>query len=220
MDGKVIGNPQFPVPKKTLAQKLSEHKKLVILASVVLLLLIGTGTYFIISPARKTIVMPASQENLPPIVSPSTKKATKPTAGPTATPTPPPSVTSWKTYTNSIYRYNIKYPPAWTVQNLGSLEPKVPSYIVFNPSSASSSARSITVLVSTRTYAEQLALGASGSAITVAGIKGTKQSFQDSDGNTSTAVVLPRTGSLLVLRSKTAYLNIFNIMLTTLKITN
>lgn len=143
-----------------------------------------------------------------------------PTSVPTAVPTIDP-LAGWYTYTNSQYGYTIKYPPGWRVQNLGVLEPKIPSYIVFNQNSATTSARSITISVSTRTYQEQLAIGGkSGSPIIIASITGTLQFLQDSDGKQSSSVILPRTNNLLVLHTKTAYATIFNRMLSTVKFIN
>ncbi|HSA84174.1 MAG TPA: hypothetical protein VLF20_04795 [Patescibacteria group bacterium] len=215
--------PQAPLPPKPKPfwQKIKDHKMVIIIGCVAFFLLIGTGVYFI-SPLRQALFAPATDEKtdtqtiLP--LSPTPKQINQQMpleATPTALPTPLPA-TAWKTYTNSLYGYTIKYPPDWTVQNLGQLEPKVPSYIAFIPPSASSGARLITVTISTRTYQEQLALGSSSSAITAAGITGTKQFFQDSNGKQSTAVILPRTNNLLILRAKTEALSMFNLMLSTL----
>lgn len=208
----------FSPPQKAWKQKLKAHKTTALLAGIGTLILSGMITYLVISPSQETIVAPATQE--PIAVPPATRTPTPlPTTLPTITPTPTIPATSWKTYNNATYGYSIKYPPDWTARNLGELEPLIPSYIVFNPSTASQSARYITISVSTRSYADQLALEASGSATTVGGISGMKQSFRDSDGNTSTVITLPRTNNLLVLRAKTAYLPIFNQMITTLTTT-
>lgn len=213
--------PHAPPPalKPLTIQQKPSHTTAILLLVVGALAVSGMITYILISPSRKTLVAPATIENpLKPLVPTIAKtKTTTALPSPTLTPIPTLPSTSWKTYTNSLYGYSIKYPPDWTAKDLGALEPKIPSYIVFNPTTASASARSITISVSIRTYAEQLALAASGSATTVGGITGTKQSFQDSDGNTSTVVTLPRTNTLLVLRAKTKHLTVFNQMLTTLQ---
>lgn len=198
----------------SLSAKIKAHKTAVIVAIAGFLLLSGMGTYILVSPSQKTLVAPATLDpnaTLPPIPT-STIAPTQTTNKSTA------PASSWKTYTNNTYGYSIKYPPDWKIVNIGVLEPKIPSYIVFNAPDATASARDITVSISTRSYNEQLTLGASNSATTVAGIAGTKQSFQDSDGNTSTVITLPRSSNLLVLRSKTTYLTIFNQMITTLTI--
>lgn len=205
---------------QSLSASIKAHKTIIIFSSIGFVILVSM-ILFLISPFRDALFAPAVQENLPtpaPFISP-TKKPLAPAAI-LPTPTPNPQVATWKTYTNTTYKYTIKYPPDWTARDLGVLEPKIPSYIAFNATNASQSARHITISTTTRTYQEQLALGASGSAVTIAGITGTKQSFQDSDGNTSTVVILPRSSNLLVLRAKTAYLTTFNLMLSTLKITN
>lgn len=140
----------------------------------------------------------------------------EPTQMPTPTPTPDPTA-NWNSYTNVDYGYTIKYPLNWTAINLGVLEPKVPSYVAFNLNTASTSARSITLSVSTRDYQEQLAIGGqSGYPYTVAGIQGTWQDLRDSDGNMSVAITLPRTDTLLILRSKTPFASTLYQMLPTL----
>lgn len=191
------------------------HKTAVILSSLACLLIL-IMTLYLISPFKNTLFSPANNNNfLIPTTTTSPRKNTSAVSQPTTNP----QLTSWKTYTNTTYKYSIKYPPDWMARDLGALEPKIPSYIAFNAKTASASARHITISITTRTYQEQLALGASSSAITVGGISGTKQTFKDSDGNTSTVVVLPRTNNLLVLRAKTAYLTTFNLMLSALNIT-
>lgn len=208
----------FTPQKPSLLQQIKAHKTPIILASLGVLVLTGMITYLVVSPRQKTLVAPANQEPVS-AVFPTRIPTDTPTPQPSATPVPTTVSTAWKTYNNSVYNYSIKYPPAWTVRNLGALEPLIPSYVVFNPETASQSARSITISISTRSYTDQLALAASNSATTVGGITGTKQYFRDSDGNTSTVITLPRTNNLLVLRAKTAYLSIFNQMLTTLQTT-
>lgn len=203
-------------------------KKRLLIFGLGALLIVSMGTYVIVSPSqdqRSVAFVPPpeiptpTQELMPtPTNKPTPEVIPLPTAAPpTSTPTPTiPPGTAWKTYANTQYGYRIKYSPDWVAKDLGALEPKIPSYIAFNDKYASDSSRFITIGVTTRTYEEQLALGASSSAITVAGIKGTKQFFQDSDGNTSTVVVLPMTNHLIVLRAKTPYLTYFNLMLSTL----
>lgn len=216
--------PEQPTAKPSLVQQLLQ-KKTVLLGGG-LLMLVAMSTYIIIAPSDDRRIAIATQlptptlTPLPPsLTAVPTHTPAPPAATPTITPTPTPTIppgTAWKTYANTQYGYRIKYSPDWVVKDLGELEPKIPSYINVHPKSASESSRFITIGVTTRTYEEQLALGASSSAITVAGIKSTKQFFQDSDGNTSTVVIIPRTNDLIVLRAKTAHLTMFNFMLSTL----
>lgn len=220
--------PQEPSPtpapltpfKIPTIQKPSQ-KTTIILVTIGVLILSGMLTYLIVAPSKKTLVAPATLLNPVKPPTPTAVKTNTTITPKTPTPTAAPTIaaSTWKTYSNSTYGYSIKYPPTWTARNLGALEPLIPSYVVFNEPTATASARNITISISTRAYTAQLALGASGSATTVGGIVGTKQSFQDSDGNTSTVVTLPRTSNLLVLRAKTKYLPTFNQMLTTVQTT-
>ena len=218
-----------PIPQVRTTRKFLSSKIVFIALSITVTLSLSAGTYSLIASSQTPITSPREPVALQLPLSPtpfiriSTPTASptpspSPTILPTATPTPQPIV--WNRYNNILYGYSIDYPPDWNVQDLGILEPQVPSFIVFNPNSASTSARALTISVSTRTYQDQLALGASSSAITVAGIIGTKQSFSDSDGNTATLVVLPRTNNLLLISAETAYEAFFNQMITTLTITD
>ena len=224
MDNPTQETPQSftPAPLQIspiLLKKPFLNRNRIILIAAGILLLGGMITFILVAPSKKTMVSPATLEAIP-TVQTATQAPTLPvTLPPSLTPVPTLPSTAWNNYSNSTYGYSIKYPPTWKVINLGVLEPKIPSYVAFNTNVASGGARFVTISISTRTYQEQLALGASSSAITVAGIVGTKQFFQDSDGNTSTTIILPRTNNLLVLRVKTAYLPIFNQMLTTLQTT-
>lgn len=198
------------------------NRTTVIIIVVVIFVLSGMLTYILVAPSKKTIVSPATREiplapASPTAVPTATPVKPSPTLTLTLTPTPTLPQTVWNTYSNSTYGYSIKYPPDWIARDLGVLEPKVPSNIAFNPTTASSSSRFITITISNRTYQEQLALGSASSSTTIGGITGTRQFFQDSNGQISTAIILPRTSNLLILRSKTPYLTIFNQMITTLQ---
>ena len=167
-------------PPQSFFAKVKVHKTAIILSSIGFMILLGMSLY-IISQSQKSLVSPATQENLPIITLPSTSPTKTASASPTLTSTPSPTpnpTQNWKTYTNSTYKYNIKYPSDWIAKDLGVLEAKIPSYIAFNAITASASARHITISVTTRAYQEQLALGASSSAVTYAGATGTKQTFQ------------------------------------------
>ena len=223
--------PEQP-PKQPLSRFLTlAGQKKSILFGLGILALLSMGTYAIIAPSqdiRSVAAIPSITPPAPtyipdtPTPAPTTPLPTSSTSLPSPTKKPTPTKnpnTPWKTFVSTKYGYSIKYDPDWTVRDLGVLEPKIPSYINFHPNISSDSSRFITLSVTTRTYQEQLALGASSSAITVSGIKGTKQFFRDSDGNTSTVVILPRKKDLIVLRAKTIYHPIFDIMLSTLVLT-
>lgn len=215
------------------AVKVFGKSKYGLLATISLLILTMTG-YIVILPMNKKVppqtIAPQGLKTVSPTpiptVLPTTQEVAIPSivVSPTSAPPPIPTtdpMTSWYTYTNSLYGYTVKYSPDWSVQDLGILEPKIPSYIVFNQKTVTPSARSITISVSTRTYQEQLAIGGqSGSPIIIDSITGTLQFLQDSDGKQSSSVILPRTNNLIVFHTKTVYATIFNQMLSTLKFTN
>ena len=241
MHTKILHKSTFSTPPHTAKQpvsfkeKLLAHKTILIFA-VILLLSIFMTLYLLFAPsyqdqhlsARASLDNSFSIPTNTPVTPISALTPTVVTPAPTQIPTPTPPVPTpttsatshWNTYVNSQYNYTIKYPINWTVTNWGALEPKVPSYIVFNENTSTASARFISVAISTRPYTEQLAIeGGNGTPITVAGITGSKQNFKDSDGNQSTSVILPRSSDLIMLRSKIPYVAIFNLMLSTLQIT-
>ena len=225
--------PQMPTPQakssdmSAIWKKLLANKSLA-LTSVVFVVSIAMTAYIIVAPSRDTksnpIAYMAQSTPTPALIATivPTSPNTSPTdtSTPTLTPTPTGTVETWKTYANSTYGYTIQYPTDWTYKDLGSLEPKVPSYVVFNMTTASGSARSISVGVSTRTYTDQLAIeGTGGTLVTFGGITGSKQNFKDSNGSQSISIILPRTNDLLMLRSKSPFITIFNSMISTLKVT-
>ncbi|HZE87251.1 MAG TPA: hypothetical protein VE090_03520 [Methylomirabilota bacterium] len=203
---------------------LLHNKTLVLIGSIVFLILLTGTLYLYLAPANKKTQPALSQlPSIPTTVptalpSPSVIVQPSPTTIPTLTPINNSVV--WKTYANTTYSYTIKYPPTWTVQDLGILEPKIPSYVVFNPNTASNSARSISLSVSSRSLQEQLAIGgAASSNVVVAGQQAYLQNLKDSDGNTSVSIIVPRVNFLLVLHGKNTYRAIFDLMTTTLSFT-
>lgn len=233
MENELFPKHEAPPPKPSKLSVMMEHllRKKVLVISGAVLVVAGMGSYILIAPTEQKLAMSTPVATIPtptPTVIQPTSTPTvtptppPPTATPTITPTPTPTIPPgnlWNTFYDQKNGYRIQYPPDWVAKDLSPLEPKIPTYINVQPIAASASSRFITIGITTRTYEEQLALGASSSAVTVAGIKGTKQFFQDSDGNTSTVVILPRKNDLIVLRAKTAYNTIFNLMLSTLKVT-
>jgi hypothetical protein len=223
---------------KTLLHKAAVNKALSLFI-VMNVFSFAMGGYILLAPSTETVsptarayvpvnqptplpYTPAPTNTPTPTPTPSSEEVVteeptpEPTQMPTPTPTPDPTA-NWNSYTNVDYGYTIKYPLNWTAINLGTLEPKIPSYVVFNTNTASTSARSITLSVSTRGYQEQLAIGGmTGYPYTVAGIQGTWQDLRDSDGNMSVSITLPRTNNLLILHAKTTFAPTLYQMLPTL----
>jgi hypothetical protein len=171
-----------------------------------------------VAVASSSLISSTSVPTSFPTFAPTSVPVFVPTSVPTAVPTPD-LTADWHVYTNFLYGYTIKYPPDWVVQDLGILEPQVPSFVVFNPNTTTKNARSVTISVSTRSYGNQLIIGgSSGNAIIVGSIIGTQQFLNDSEGNASVSIILPRASNLLVLKSKTIYNLIFNQMLLTVKL--
>lgn len=230
---------------KTALQKMMANKSISLFAAM-MLLSAGMGTYIIVAPSSKTAARPAASafSQVIPTTYPTTAPTPSTSSVPTATPPPAPTenvaptpteeptptilptpttdpTTNWNTYLNTNYGYSIKYPLNWTAINLGELEPKVPSYVVFNMNTASSSARSITISVSTRGYQEQLDInGQPGTAYNIGSITGSWQNLKNSDGDTSVAVTIPRKDTIVIFRAKSAFIPTLIDMLKTLYLSN
>lgn len=207
-------------------------KNLIIIVAFLVIISLGSTTYMLLSPKQNINPSPINSINeiiTLPSVTPESKasvlnldatpaKITQ-TATSSATPTTDPT-NNWNTFTNSNYKYSVKYPLDWTVQNLGQLEPKVPDYVVFNPKNATSTAKMITISYSTRTYDEAMAIGATNSEIIKVGtISAAKKIEQDSNRNEVIHIIIPlkNNTNTLIFYAKSAYKTIFDQMLPTLK---
>ncbi|MEK7571489.1 MAG: hypothetical protein AAB553_04380 [Patescibacteria group bacterium] len=235
---ETVEKPQLPSSTLSQIQKLllliKQNKTLALFLGFAILFAAGTTAYYFIAPSQHNqsqLFAPVRQEATLPPPSPTATDAPTPTLplvtmlpSPTATPSPTPTYNplAWITYPNVLYGYSVQYPPNWYVISLGELEPMVPNYVVFNPNTASTSAQSITISVSKRTFEQQLAIGGNGqnTSITVGGIPGTLQTLQDSDGNQSLLAIVPLTNTLLLFYSDTMFTTIFYQMLSSVKITN
>ncbi|MBI2442722.1 MAG: hypothetical protein HYV40_02295 [Candidatus Levybacteria bacterium] len=199
-------------------------KSVYIVVAVVTVISIGSTAYLFFAPSSKMVLpslrvlqaLPTETPAAPPV-----DAASIPSPMLTETPTPIPyKIESWKTYTNSTYGYSIKYSPDWKVTDLGTLEPKVPSYVTFNPSTTASpsSSLSVTVAVSTRTFDDEKALRATAkTAFTLNGLQASKTEEKDSNGNIKYNVVVKGTKYTYILVGKKAHQAIFDLMYPTFK---
>lgn len=231
MDNQVTQQPQpvqQPVAFKQMPLRI--NKNLIIIIAILAVLSLGSTTYMLISPKIEKPSTPTQVTNktatLLSIVPVYKTSAASPEATikfPLIEITPKPTTdptNNWNTYTNSNYKYSIKYPLDWTVQNLGQLETKVPSFIVFNPKDATSTARMITISYSTRTYDEALSIGATNSeTIKIGTISAAKKIEQDSNRNEVIHIIIPlkNNTNTLIFYAKSSYKTIFDQMLPALK---
>lgn len=218
--------PQTNPPKTSFLTKLKPLSMYIVIDAI-LLLVVASGAYgIILLSSKKQKAVQKQEVARKPSASPTEEPpALEQTTGeaPTSTPIVVPTIayiTSWNIFTNSQYSYSIQYPSDWKVLNKGTLEPKIPSYIIFNPDTATDSARAVSIASTSRTYSEQLALvSGNGTAITVDGVKGTRQELKDSQGNQRVRVVLPTSPYVFVLDTKTEFEGTFLQMLRTFKLT-
>lgn len=172
-------------------------------------------------------------------------KVTKPTALSTPIPTPIPTIASqpttfppqptpnlpsaplktdptstWSAFVSTKYSYSMKYPPNWTAQVTLQQDPKILEYVVFNPQATKAGTLSITLSYGTRTLAQALALDPqTGESIIVASVSATKKNSKDSSGNKAINVIVPFGSNTIIFNAKDAFANLFNQMLSTLKLT-
>ena len=140
-------------------------------------------------------------------------------------PTPTPTIVlinptaTWSAFTSSAYSYSIKYPPDWTAQTIAQQDTKILEYVVFNPVATTAGTLSITLSYGTRTYLEALALDPQiGETILVASASSTKKISKDSNGYEATNVIVPFGLNTIIFHAKNAHIELFNQMLTTLKL--
>src|SRR3989344_900268 len=101
-----------------------------------------------------------------------------------------------------------------------TLTPTPTIIIPVNPTATKAGTLSITLSYGTRPYLEALALDPqAGTVITAASVSATKKDSKDSNGYKATNVIVPFGSNTLIFNAKDAYLNLFNQMLTTLKLT-
>ena len=87
-------------------------KSLNIIYGIVIVALVGVVVYFAVGKKSE----PAAQQQLP-----TSEQATNTSeSNPTSTPTPADQTANWKTYNNSTYGYEVKYPNNWKVSGSGA----------------------------------------------------------------------------------------------------
>lgn len=237
--GPTPENPTLaPMPKNPFRQRWWQLPKTVYIAlAAVAIISIGSTAYLFLAPSgifKPKVKVAVDQNaaieamygpsNTPTPIPDSDALANSPTPTGTAlgTPTPTPdSTASWLTYKNTSYSYSFKYPPDWRVTNLGSLEPKIPSYLTINPSSVATPSTTLTMTIgaSTRTFDEEVALRASKrTVLTINGITASLTEEKDSGGNIKYNVVLKGTKYTYILVGKNAYYSIFTPFYSTFKL--
>lgn len=207
--------------------------KYLLIILILAILSFGSGTYLLSQfSTKKQLSQNSPQVNpipsinivlspTPQLIASSSPSITiTPTLVSTFTPTPTPDpIASWSAYVSTTSAYSINYPPDWIAKATLQQDPKILEYVVFNPNSATTSALSITISYSTRTYLEALALrDQNGDVITIATVSGIKTTEEDSDGNVSIHAVFPVKKNSIDLYSQQKYKDIFDKMLKTLKL--
>ncbi len=212
------GSSSFKNVLRQIYQEITRNKTTTYMAIgyAVIMLFLVSGIVVMSVSSKKTpqppnLTLPSYEQVLPTLT-------TTPKANPegqlsaTATPTPNPA-TDWDTFTNAGYGYAIKHPKEWKATEVGSTDPKVPSFVVLNPDNVASPASSldITISTSTRPYSEVIALKSSTrSAVTVSGLTGIKTTERNSDGDESIHVVLSGKNYVYILITQKKYEGVFN----------
>jgi hypothetical protein len=196
-------------------------KTVYIIIIIIFVLSISSSAYLFFAPS--TVFNPGAQPSptlrpaMPTVTSeptPSGEPTPTNTPAPLQSPTPTPDYTAgWSKYSNYEYKFSFLYPPGWKVTDTGNLEPKVPSYLSINQSTASASLHSITVSSSTRTYDEESVLHSSTrTSLIVNGLSGFKTEEKNSEGSMSIHVVLKGSTYTYILIGKKTYESTFNLL--------
>lgn len=229
-----------PMPKNPFRQRWWQLPKTVYIALAAMVIIsIGSTAYLFLAPSglfnlqsgkisdnqKTSLESMYGPSNTP---TPTTASSVILVDGPTPTgrtigsPTPTPDVTvAWLTYKNYAYGYTFKYPSDWTVTDMGNLEPKIPSYLTINPSSVATPSTALTMTVgsSTRTFDEEVALRSSThTSLMINGMTASFTEEKDSGGNIKYNVVLKGTKYTYILVGKSAYYSIFTPFYSTFKL--
>ena len=124
---------------------------------------------------------------------------------------------NWKTYTNTKYKYSIKYPTNWAVKNFGQLDQKTIELVAFNPNAVQNElSAAITIAITSRTYQQELELGVEKSEpIIVDNVQGAKKIEGSPDGSSSIRVIIPLGQNTLSIGTKREFEELFDQILST-----
>ena len=214
-----------PEQEQTLLLFIKKNKiSLIIAASVILLLLTGVGILVFgqkksMDTTKGSISPSPTEQTLAAPTVPVSQAQNQPISSVSATPTI--TTSTWNTYKNTVYKYQLQYPGDWTLKNTASPDSKILEYLVLNPIILASNSASITVSYTTRTYTEALALSTQiGEIMKVASISSTKTTEKNSDGNISIRVVVPinNNANTFIFVAQDAYKDILTQILATFKL--
>src|SRR3990172_714997 len=211
-------------PPSSFKLFLSKNKFTIIFISILGIVSLGMTGYLLASNSKPPLPDQVSQEsiaqNFTIAPAPENEIPTQPPLTPAPTIAPINPTASWSAFVSSAYSYSIKYPPNWTAQTIAQTDPKILEYVVFNPVATKSGTLSITLSYGTRTYQQALALDPqTGEIITVASASATKKNSKDSNEFKAVNVIVPFGANTIIFNAKEVHLNLFNRMLTTLKLT-
>lgn len=226
MDNQNLSQDSLTQPAYTPRSFSIPTKYVIIFLVTLSILSLGSTSYLLVANKKKAPAPTTVQKNiveLPPPSLDNKKVVAKPTDAPTPTPTLAPVVdvtATWSAFVSSKYAYSIKYPSDWTAKITTQTDPKILEYVVFNPVSTKAGTLSITLSYGTRTNKEALALDPQiGESMIVASVSATKKNSKDSNGNNATNVIVPFGSNTIIFNAKDAFASLFNLMLTTLKLT-
>lgn len=193
----------------------------------------GSSVYILFASQNALPSLPTFDQISPAVVlsSPSPSPIVLVVASPSATsilsatsfpsPTPKDPLSGWNTYTNTTYKYSIKYPAGWVATDTISTDPLIPSYIIFGPTASASSSGKITISYTTRTTDQLAAIyGVAAQAMTVDNINAAEYQQTDSDGNKSVSVIIPFNTNALIFYSENQYQDILMEMLGTVQLSS
>lgn len=222
-------DPQQPVNlQQNLSSKLIAlllaNKSIIIITVILSIASFSTTGYLLMANKKPSLSVNPTQGNILLVpTSTSLPVETISNTPPLTTPTPTifavnPTAT-WSAYVSSKYSYSIKYPPNWTAQITPQSDPKILEYLVFNPIATKAGTLSITLSYGNRTYVQALALDPqTGKTILIASVSSKMKNSKDSNGYKATNVIVPYGLNTIIFNAKDAYINFFNQMLTTLKL--
>ncbi|MCL4418964.1 hypothetical protein M1146_02555 [Patescibacteria group bacterium] len=219
---------QIQSPPSTPSSSFKINEKYIIIFIIILALISFSSTFYLLARSNKNKpIINRPEGELVPSPSPTNLWKSSSLVSPQASssPTPVPQLgvdptASWSTYLSTQYNFSIKYPNNWAAKNISQQDPKILEYVVFNPNTSSMSTElGITLSYTIRTYQDALSLDPQqGISIIVGSTSATQKTQRDSNGNVSINIIIPYSTNTIILYAQDKYKDIFNLMLSTVKL--
>lgn len=182
---------------------------------IVILITLVVGGYLLYQKQIAFVPQPVAQPSSSPINTPtSTNSSTNPA------PTGTGETATWKTYVSQRYGWSIQYPQDWDVKSFGQLAKNTVDFVAFNPGKVSDEFSTINIIISNKTYQQELdLLPSNNEPVKINFQLGTRAEAMNPDGSKYIVVLFNSSSGQVPIRitAKKEVEKIFDQMLSTFK---